>query len=93
MYIASPSEHLSSYTSAGLGGAAVVPNSSGRDDVSTTDDRAQLTSSWQEEDELSDGGGGVGGVGAADREAARYFDFQKTRYVWDQAKGSFRKLE
>ncbi|GFS05908.1 cation-transporting ATPase [Elysia marginata] len=85
-------EHLSSYTSTGSGGAAVVPDSSVHDGVITTDDRAQLTSSWQEE-EFSDEISGVGGACGPGEESARYFDFQKTRYVWDQVRGSFRKLE
>ncbi|RUS73558.1 hypothetical protein EGW08_018686 [Elysia chlorotica] len=90
--LSSDSEHLSSYTTSGQSGATLVPDShdnSNSSNVLTTDDRAQLTSSWQEEDDVP---GGVAGL--VDSEAAaRFFDFQKTRYVWDHSKGSFRKLE
>ncbi|GFN76982.1 cation-transporting ATPase, partial [Plakobranchus ocellatus] len=96
-------DHLSSYTTGslsqssagGLDGAAVVPNSSTHDIEPTTDDRAHLTSAWQEQDDDSDigiGGPGPGGGGGVDG-AARYFDFQKTRYVWDHARRTYRKLE
>ncbi|XP_012945191.1 probable cation-transporting ATPase 13A3 [Aplysia californica] len=45
--------------------------------VDFSDDRTLLSSSW-----MSDSDGGL-----------RYFDYQKTRYLWEQTKRSFRKLE
>uniref|UniRef100_A0A0B7AE23 Cation-transporting ATPase n=1 Tax=Arion vulgaris TaxID=1028688 RepID=A0A0B7AE23_9EUPU len=43
----------------------------------TSDDRARLSSSWLSEPE----------------NGMRYFDYQHTRYIWDNIRGSFTKLE